>query len=280
MIEWLFQAFGFLSSNFGLLLTGAVTAVIILLWDWRVALAGLVFVQFSAATAGVVLHGMPAQWGFVQTVVVGLVCLMLALSARAQQLRPALRQTGTWVSRGLLLGMFLVGAWFMNAEINLPRMDPLVMELFIWLVLCGIMLLGLSDHPMYNAIGFLLWLIPVQVVVGVVVPNPTIVAMVGLVILLVGLAVSYLVVAEHVPAEERGLVLTDLAFPQQVRLDRAPASAPAAPRGLQRLPGNLRARVARPGRRIAGPRGDTRGASPGQGAEPESPATESQGGPP
>jgi hypothetical protein len=223
MIDWVFQAFGFLSSNVGLLLTGAATALLVLLWDWRVALAGVFFVQLSAATSAVVLHGVPAQWALIQTVVVGMVCVMLTLSARAHRLRPSFRQTGTWISRGFLLGMFLAGAWFMNIQVTLPGMDPLVMELFLWLVLCGIMLLGLSEHPLYNAVGVLLWLIPVQVVVAVVTPIPALVALVGLVVLTVGMAVSYLVFVEHMPAEERGLVLTDLAFPQQVKLEHPPA---------------------------------------------------------
>ncbi|MEX1019748.1 MAG: hypothetical protein WDZ49_08820 [Litorilinea sp.] len=264
MVEWIFQALGFLSSNSGLLVTGALSALVILLWDWRVALAGILLVQLSVATAGVILHSVPPQWAFVQTVVVGLVCLMLSLSARAQKLRPALRQTGTWVSRGLLLGMFLAGAWFLDVQVTLPGMDPLVMELFVWLVLCGIMLMGLSDHPMYNAIGFLLWLIPMQLVVAVVVPHPTIVAMVGLLVLLTGLATSYLVTVEHIPPEDRGLVLTDLAFPQQIRLERAPATPGASAGGAAQggsAQGALRL-PARNRRRLPDTGGPVRGSDP------------------
>jgi hypothetical protein len=230
MIEWMFQILSFLASNTGLLLTGAVCGLVILLWDWRFGLLGVCFIQLSAATAGVVLHGMAAEWAMIQSVVVVLVCLMLLLSARAHGLRPSIRQPGTGVARGLLLGMFLAGAWFMEVQIALPGMDALVMELFVWLVLCAVMLLGLSDHPLYNGIGLLLWLIPVQVIVAVVTPIPVVVALVGLVVLVVGMAVSYLVYVEHLAAEERDLVLTDLAFPQQVRLEGAPSRESAGPK--------------------------------------------------
>jgi hypothetical protein len=222
MIDWIFQALAFLPSNTGLLLTGAITALLILLWDWRFALISIGFIQLSVATSAVLLHAVPAEWGLIQTVIVALVCLMLMLSAREHELHPSIRQTGTGVSRGFLLGMFLAGAWFMDLQMALPGIDPLVMELFVWLVLCGIMLLGLSDHPLYNGIGLLLWLIPVQAVISVVTPIPVIVAFVGLLILLVGMAVSYLVFVEHMPAEARGPVLTDLAFPQQLKVERSP----------------------------------------------------------
>lgn len=239
MAEWLFSLLAFLSSNLGLLIAGAFTALMILLWDWRFALATLVLVQLTAASAAVSLHDVPAQWALIQSIIVVLVCTMLVLSARAHALRPALRQSGTWVSRGLLLGMLLVGAWFMDIQIALPGMDPLVLELFVWLVLSGIILLGLSDHPIYNGIGLLMWLIPVQVVVTVAVPIPVIVAFVALLVLLIGLAVSYLAFVEHLTPEERGLVLTDLAFPQEVKLERPP-SPPPNPDARRRLPSWVR----------------------------------------
>lgn len=234
-MEWFFQLFGILSSNVGILLTGSIAALLILLWDWRFALIGVSVIQLSAATSAVLLHGVPAEWAFIQTVVIGLVCLMLGLSARAHALRPSVRQTGTWVSRGLLLAMFVAGAWFMNIQIALPGMDPLVMEMFVWLILAGVMLLGLSDHPLYNAAGLLLWLIPIQVIVAVLTPIPVIVAFVGLLILLLGLAVSYLVFVEHMPTETGKLILTDLAFPQQQRLD-TPVVPPSPPTAGVALP--------------------------------------------
>lgn len=238
MSDWFFQALAFLPSNIGLLLTGAITALLILLWDWRFALISIGFIQLSVATSAVILHAVPAEWGLIQTVIVALVCLMLMLSARAHELQPSIRQTGTGVSRGFLLGMFLAGAWFMDLQIALPGIDHLVMELFVWLVLCGIMLLGLSDHPLYNGMGLLLWLIPVQAVISVVTPIPVIVAFVGLLILLVGMAVSYLVFVEHMPTEDHGPVLTDLAFPQQLKVERSPEMENATPEST--APANAR----------------------------------------
>jgi hypothetical protein len=96
-------------------------------------------------------------------------------------------------------------------------------------------LLGLSDHPLYNGVGLLMWLIPVQVVVAVAIPIPVVVAFVAFLVLMVGLAVSYLAFAEHLTPEQRELVLTDLAFPQEVKLEQPPHPDPV-PQAQRTLP--------------------------------------------
>ncbi len=48
-----------IGTPFGLLLTGGAVAVFVLIWDWRVALAGLIFVQMGVAAATVTTAQIP-----------------------------------------------------------------------------------------------------------------------------------------------------------------------------------------------------------------------------
>jgi hypothetical protein len=226
-MDRLFDLLTFFSTSFGLAVTGATAAALILFWDWRLALAGLVVVQIGVATVTVQVEHMPAEWAAIMTAVTCLACLILALSAQQAGTSPSLRQAGTWLLRALALALVYLAWRALGRGVRLPELVPQVTALFVWLGICVLMILGMSNDPLFTAVGLLLWCIPVQAVVAVLLGVPALIALIGILELVVALACSYLVLAEQLPAVEQQPVLTDITFP-----DRLPGAlpSPATPR--------------------------------------------------
>jgi hypothetical protein len=110
----------------------------------------------------------------------------------------------------------LYGAWrLLDITVTLPETDANVAQLYGWLALCAVLILGLSASPLFAGIAVLLWITVVQAFVASVLEIPSLVALVGILELLVALACSYLLIAEGVQAETEPTVLTDIAFPAQ-----------------------------------------------------------------
>jgi hypothetical protein len=97
-------------------------------------------------------------------------------------------------------------------NLPLPVKNTQLTDLFVWLALCTLVLLGLSDNPLFSTVALLMWLIPVQVVTAVIVNSPALVALIGMLTLLLALAGSYLVLVEQVSVEESTPVVTDITF--------------------------------------------------------------------
>jgi hypothetical protein len=220
-MEQLFDLLTFFGTPFGLGVIAAAAAAIILFWDWRLALAGLFVVQLGVATVAVRVEQAPAQWAGVMTIVTGLACLILALSARQARMPPSARQSGTWILRALALVLIYVAWRALSNEVQIPELVPAITSLFVWLVICALVMLGLSDNPLFSAVALLLWCIPVQAVVGVLLGAPMLIALIGILELVLALACSYLALAEQLPVAERQPVLTDITFP-----DHLPTYAP------------------------------------------------------
>lgn len=211
----------------GLTVIGMIAAAIIVLWDWRFALAGLFFIQVGVTAATVTLQRLPVDWATVTLGVSALACLMLTLSAQRIRYTGSLYQSGTWLQRALILALFWL-LWRVAANnITLPEFTPALVQLFAWLVLCLLTILALSENPLFTAVGLLLWLTPVQAVAAVLVGIPVVVALVGLVQIMVALACSYLVLIEQIPAEAGAPVLTDITFPADVERTQPAAASPS-----------------------------------------------------
>jgi hypothetical protein len=99
--------------------------------------------------------------------------------------------------------------------------NPELADLFVWLALCMLVMLGLSDNPLFATIALLMWLMPVQVITAIIVESPSLVALIGMLSLLLALAGSYLILVEQVSAEESAPVVTDIAFPEELRIPSA-----------------------------------------------------------
>ena len=220
-MDSIFGLLGFFGGEIGPILIGTATALMIVFWEWRVALFGLFSVQTGTVAAAVALGQLPAEWAGVMVVVMGLACLILALSAQRMTRTTTLYQAGTWQLRGLLLVLVYVG-WVL-AEVNLPLpvVNPALADLFMWLTLCVLVMLGLSDNPLFGSVALLMLLIPVQIITAVIVNSPALVALIGMLSLLLALAGSYLVLVEQVSVEEDMPVVTDIAFPTDLRIPPA-----------------------------------------------------------
>lgn len=217
----------FFSTGFGLMVVGAIAAAMILFWEWRLALAGLFVVQVGVATVAVQVEQIPGEWAGVMTAVTALTCLILALSAHQVPQPVSLRQSGTFLLRATVLVVIFLGWQALRDGIRIPELAPQVTALFVWLGLCVLVMLALSDNPLFYAVALLLWCVPVQAVVGVLLGIPALIALIGMLELAIALACSYLVLAEQLPVAEAPPILTDIAFPDPVR--DVPAPAPSAP---------------------------------------------------
>lgn len=200
---------------------GVVTALMIVIWEWRIALLGLFIVQIGVVSAASSIGQLPADWAGVMIVITALACLILALSAQRMTRTATLYQSGTWQLRALLLGLVYVGWVLAEVRLPLPAVDPELADLFVWLMLCMLVMLGLSDNPLFSTIALLIWLIPVQVTAAVIVNSPALVALIGTLSLLLALAGSYLILVEQVSAEDSAPVVTDIAFPTDLRIPSA-----------------------------------------------------------
>src|SRR5690606_15338505 len=234
-MDGFFNLFGFFGSPFGLSLVGTVLAATIVVWDWRVTLAGLFVVQAGVAAAAVQHGAIPGEWAGVMVAVIGLACLILLLSTQHMTQTSSLYQSGTWGLRGLMLLLFF-GVWRLSGiELPIPEIHADLAALFFWVALCALLMMGLGENPLMVTTALLLWTIPAQVVVGALVGNPTFVAFIGILQLGLALAGSYLILVEQLPAETTTPVLTDIAFPDQIaRAAKRPQPVP--PMELPDLP--------------------------------------------
>ncbi|HXF63467.1 MAG TPA: hypothetical protein VNK95_17695 [Caldilineaceae bacterium] len=228
-MDGFFDLLTFFSTPFGLTATGLAAAAIILFWEWRLALVGLGVVQVGVATVIVQVEQAPAEWAGVMTAVTGLACLILMLSASQAPAAPSMRQAGTWQLRALALVLVYLGWRAFGHDIRIPGLVSQVTSLFVWLSICVVVILGLSENPLFTAVALLLWCVPVQAVVAVMLGIPALIALIGIVELVVALACSYLVLAEQLPATERQPVLTDIAFPDQLPAYGARPQRPIEP---------------------------------------------------
>jgi hypothetical protein len=214
-MEAVFQSLGFFASELGLITAAALAALVVILWDWRAALAALLVAQIAVASVSVLVYGMPAQWGLVQIVVMLLACLILGLSAVRMRRSPSQFEAGTWTLRSLMLALLGVCWWSLDLTPKLPVVGVEVTELFVWLALCALLMLGLGDNPLFTATGLLLWCVPAQALISIALAIPALVAVIGIIELLVALACSYLILVELLPVATTKPVLTDIFFPEQ-----------------------------------------------------------------
>lgn len=212
-MDTLFSAFGFLASGFGILLAGALAAAIVLVWDWRFALVALFLVQLVLATLTVRVHAVPVQWQMVQTLVIGLCCTMLALSAMQGRLAHSGRQSGGWFFRAMLLALMIIGWQTLAVQLTIPIFSPQIVQLFGWLILMALLIFSLGDAPLFTAVGLLLWCLIGQSIVAILTPIPELIAAIGLIEIVLGLTCSYLLLAERLPQAGARVVMSDVVFP-------------------------------------------------------------------
>lgn len=213
LLAWFLLKLSFFASGLGLLTTGAIAVSIILFWNWRQAIAGVILVQIGVAVLIVYVHGVAQDWAAVQIFVMALCLLILALSA--QQVHPTLRMgwSGAWLLRCITVLLLLASWQVFHLRMTLPLISPQIVQLFLWLGLCTLVVLSLSDTPFFTGIALLLWCIPVQAVIQILMPATMLFVLIDILQIVVALACSYLILTAYAPLLEEQPVVTDLTFP-------------------------------------------------------------------
>lgn len=195
------------------LLIIALTSAVIIIWDWRLMLFGLVAIQAGVARVALTQLQIPSAWLYAQTLVLVLCTLILALSGVQATESRRLYQSGNWFLRLLLICLFVILWQIFNIQIVLPTLSASVSQLFVWLSLSAFLILSLTDHPLYTGSALLLWCIPIQLLVAVLLPLPGLLVLIGILELLLALGCSYLILTESFVDTEQQIVVTDITFP-------------------------------------------------------------------
>ncbi len=177
---------------------GVVASIPVILWDWRIALPGLLVVQLGTSVLIGTVYGLPAPWPAVHLGVQFLACLILLLSI-LQTSNVQVRNSGEFSSRLfrlLILGIAALMVWTATETVELPRLEDATKVLFIWFAAVALITLGMTETALFGSIGLLLWLIPVQAFLSVLFPLPAVIVLIGILQILVALACSYLLLAE------------------------------------------------------------------------------------
>lgn len=209
VLSWL----NFLATGPGMLITGFFAILMILAWEWRVSLIGLILIQVGIAPIAVLLQGIDAQWVTVQTLVIILCSLILALSTTQIAGSPTSRQAGNWPLRLMVVIMLYVSWRLFQFDIAIPLIDSRVSVLFIWLFICALVILSLSDNPLFTGSALILWFIPMHVVVATLFPFSSLIVLFGFLELILALCCSYLILAERLGESEQITIATDVTFP-------------------------------------------------------------------
>jgi hypothetical protein len=220
-----------------------VAGAIVILWNWRLALAGAVLIHLGSASVLVHIHNVPGVVAAGQMSAVLLCAAMLAIAGWLQPPAISLRQPGNWLLRSLAL-LFIVGAWwFLDIGYTLPSFSLLETELLIWTALCALALWSFSASPLLGGAAVLLWSTSLYALAAVLLPGSGLAAVVGIADLLVVLACSYLVLLEPT-VQGRAQAMPPRFLPRMLpRLRQASGSRPW---GLVRRPAQPVAPVAAP----------------------------------
>lgn len=212
-MDQFFAELRFFTSNSGPLIIGLAAAVMIVLWDWRASLVGILVVQLGVAALAVARQGMQPQWAFIQTLIIGLCALSMSISAMQSKPGGTFRQSGTWVLRLFVLLLLGVCWRLFDLKFEIPLIDPDFNTLMIWLATCALLMMSLSDNSLFTGTALLLWMIPMQVAVIVLWPIPSLIIILGGLELLLALGCSYLLLIENFTGGQKALVMTDITFP-------------------------------------------------------------------
>ena len=175
-----------------------IAAVPVVLWDWRIALPGILLVQLGTSVLVGTVYGLAAPWPAVHFGVQVLACLILLLSI-LQTSNVHVRTSGEFSSRlfrMLILGIAALMVWRATEGIDLPRLEGATKVLFIWFAAIALITLGMTETALFGSIGLLMWLIPVQAFLSVLFPMPAVIVLLGILQILVALACSFLLLAE------------------------------------------------------------------------------------
>jgi hypothetical protein len=203
----LFRQFSLLVTLPAVLLAAAGMVLILVPRDWRLVLMGYTLVCVMLTILLVKL--VPTEWALLQALVGGLVAVMLYLSAR--------QLGGTWAAgfdrelrwpqvssltgfRVLIVALAAVAFFVLRQTVNLPKMETLYRDALLWLTMIGLLSLALYEEPFHAGLALLAMLAGSELLLFSLIQQRT---WIGLLLggqLLLGLAISYLVVSRGLSA--------------------------------------------------------------------------------
>ena len=227
MIEAFFAGLGNLfATGVGILLLGALTGALVVLWDWRVALIGAVLVHLGACSILVLVHDVPGLVAAGQMLAVTLAAAMLGSAGILHANAKSLHQAGNWPLRLMALLFVVVAWWYLDPGYTLPYFSQPETEFLLWTAICALAMWSFSGSPLMGGAAVLLWSTPMYALSSVLLPGSGLPAIVGIADIILALACSYLVLLE--PAGARGARNT---VPHKI----AVATAPLQQRARQAL---------------------------------------------
>jgi hypothetical protein len=207
----LFRQFSLLVTLPAVLLAATGAVLILIPRDWRLVLAGytLVFTMLTILLVKLV----PAEWALLQTFVGALVAVMLYLSAR--------QLGGTWAIgfdrevrwpqvasltgfRLMTVALAVLAFFALRQRVELPKMDALYRDALLWLTMMGLVGLALHEEPLHAGLALLSMLAGFELLLFSLIQQRM---WVGLLLggqLLLGLAISYLVVSRGLAVAPTG----------------------------------------------------------------------------
>ena len=133
MIEAFFAGLGnVFATGVGILLLGAITGALFVLWDWRVALVGAVFVHLGACSILVLVHDVPGLVAAGQMLAVTLAAAMLASAGVLHPNAKSLHQAGNWPLRLMALIFVVVAWWYLDPGYTLPYFSQPETDFLLW----------------------------------------------------------------------------------------------------------------------------------------------------
>lgn len=235
LIPWLLTTFTFFASGLGILTIGAVALLMLFLWEWRSFLVGLCIIQLGVAVLVTYVHQVEMKWAQVQILVIALSAAMLFLSARQIRFALPYQRPGSWFIRLMAVTLLLICWRLFDLDLALPVVATPLAQLFLWLAVCALIMLGLSDAPLSTAVALLLWFIPVQAFIQILLPEFRLFVLIGIVQLLSALACSYLMLAARLPETVTVARPTDMTFPRSLPARPVLPPLPELPKPAPRL---------------------------------------------
>ena len=205
----LFRQFSLLVTLPAVLLAAAGMVLILVPRDWRLVLSGYTLVCLMLTILLVKL--VPTEWALLQAFVGALVAVMLYLSAR--------QLGGTWAAgfdrelrwpqvssltgfRVMIVALAAVAFFVLRQRVDLPKMDALYRDALLWLTMMGLLGLALFEDPLHAGLALLAMLAGSELLLFSLIQQRTWIGLLLAGQLLLGLAISYLIVSRGLSAAQ------------------------------------------------------------------------------
>lgn len=198
----LFRQLSILVGLPAVLIAAAAAASIVVVRDWRIVL--FAYAIFSVMLALLLSQVIPTEWALLQAITGGLIAVMLFLAARQLRWHPmsGVSWEGRWPQmvslggfRALALALAAVTFLVSRESIELPKVDLLFRDMIYWLALAGLLGLALHEEPLHAGLSLLIVASGFQLLICTLVQQRMMIGLMEGGQLLLGLAISYLMVA-------------------------------------------------------------------------------------